>query len=64
MRLVFASDDVEARFAVFLALRGRRLALALCGLTLAVRGGWWPRSRCLLSSASLLCKPVPDIAAL
>jgi hypothetical protein len=47
MRLLFASEALEAQFAVFLALRSRRLALALCSLTLAVRGSRSPRSRCM-----------------
>ncbi len=46
MRLLFASEALEAQFAVFLALRSRRLALALCSLTLAVRGCWSPPLCC------------------
>lgn len=35
-QLVFDDHGLEGGFAIFLALRGRRLALALCSLTLAV----------------------------
>ncbi len=35
-RLVFRDQGVEGAFAIHLQLRGRRLALALCSLTLLV----------------------------
>ena len=35
-QLVFDDHGLEGAFAIFFALRGRRLALALCSLTLAV----------------------------
>ena len=50
MRLLFASGALEAQFAVFLALRSRRLALALCSLTLAVRSSRSPLSRCAVAA--------------